>query len=276
MTTRRKRRAPAFLWRKLIDPTQIDVYEAALRDRAGHRLAIIWRLQRRRILCEVSCKSWTEAQNLKELFGGRIEKLLPDWSKRFGRLQGTKPIKVAGRELIIPGEAAFGTGEHATTAMCLHLLKRAVSLCEKGANRGHHPRLVMDLGTGTGILALAARILGAQRVVGIDHDPIAISIAKENARRNKIGNVSFRLADARRWRLPRLTKIVIANLFSELLIEILPRLKRACWLILSGILREQEPQVVRALKQSRIEIVEIRRRGKWIAILVGQKTDLRA
>jgi ribosomal protein L11 methyltransferase len=92
-------------------------------------------------------------------------------------------------------------------------------------------------------------------------------VAKENARLNKIDNVTFRIGDLRHWRFPRKIDIVAANLFSELLVEILPRLKHARRLILSGLLREQERDVRRALTRNKIDIVEVRRRGKWVAIL---------
>jgi ribosomal protein L11 methylase PrmA len=96
---------------------------------------------------------------------------------------------------------------------------------------------------------------------------MAISTAKENARRNNIDNVSFRLADVQRWKPSRAIDIITANLFSELLIEILPKLKRVRWLILSGILREQESDLMRALKRNKITLLEVRRRGKWVAVL---------
>jgi ribosomal protein L11 methylase PrmA len=118
---------------------------------------------------------------------------------------------------------------------------------------------------------------------------MAISTAKENARINKVADVDFQLGDARRWKSPRSPKdesvrsatgrirpigeladkidIVTANLFSELLIEVLPRLQHARWLILSGVLREQEKELFRALKRNKIGIVEVRRRGKWIAAM---------
>jgi len=104
-------------------------------------------------------------------------------------------------------------------------------------------------------------------VIAIDDDPLAIATARENARRNKLDNIDFCVADVRRWPFSPRIEIITANLFSELLIEILPRLKRAQRLILSGILRDQEAQLVRALKRNGIVIVEMRRRGKWIAIL---------
>jgi len=126
---------------------------------------------------------------------------------------------------------------------------------------------MLDLGTGSGILALAAMRFGARRVIAIDNDPVAIATAKENARRNRIENVDFQVADVARAAFPKQIDIVTANLFSELLIEILPKLKRARWLVLSGVLRDQEGDLRRALKRNRIAMVETRRRGKWIAIL---------
>jgi ribosomal protein L11 methyltransferase len=197
--------------------------------------------------------------------------------------------------LVIPAGSAFGTGEHGTTAMSLRLLEQTTrswgahaprvpfsaprrkffpESIARGAQRSTRGRVrspeknwaLLDLGTGTGILALAAKKLGAARVIAIDHDPIAIATAKANARRNKIDNIDFRVADLRRWKFPRKVDIVTANLFSELLIEILPKLKHAQCLILSGILREQAAQLDRALKGNGIAIVETRQRGKWIAL----------
>ena len=209
---------------------------------------------------------------------------------------GKNRSRTKNRSLLIPAGAAFGTGEHATTTMSLRLLERctrfwgvqAASLhssaaCRRrlfkegsagsrtqqaGSLRSPEPeRTLLDLGTGSGILALAAARFGAKRVIAIDNDPVAIATARANARRNRLDNIDFRVADVRRWPFPPRIEIITANLFSELLIEILPKLKRAQRLILSGILRDQEARLVRALKRNGIVIVEMRRRGKWIAIL---------
>jgi ribosomal protein L11 methyltransferase len=136
---------------------------------------------------------------------------------------------------------------------------------------------IVDLGTGSGILALAAKRFEATRVIGIDSDPTAISTAKENARANKVHDVNFRVGDVRHCKLGKRrlrgtsyggqVDVVTANLFSDLLIEILPKLKAARWLILSGVLREQERDVTRALKRNKIDILQLHRRGKWVAIL---------
>jgi ribosomal protein L11 methyltransferase len=162
--------------------------------------------------------------------------------------------------IVIPPGAAFGTGQHPTTAMSLRLLEQITGSWEAGWS-------MVDLGTGSGIFALAAKRFGAERVIGIDIDPTAISTSKANARLNGIGRVDFRLADVLGWRPPTGINLVTANLFSELLIAALPKLRRIPWLILSGLVRDQERQIRRALKQNCFRAVTFRRRGKWIAIL---------
>ena len=74
---------------------------------------------------------------------------------------------------------------------------------------------------------------------GIDNDPAAISVAKANARLNKIRGVSFQLGDVYKWNSVQEINVITANLYSNLLIEILPNLSSGAWLILSGILRSQ-------------------------------------
>jgi len=124
-----------------------------------------------------------------------------------------------------------------------------------------------DLGTGSGILALAAKCLGAGRVIGIDNDPAAISVAKSNARLNKIRGVNFELCDVHKWNPAQETNVITANLYSDLLIEILPKLRGGAWLILSGILRSQQDELVHALQRNDLDVTRMKHRGKWVAIL---------
>jgi len=270
-----------YLWRKIAEPRWLNARESILQARSGGRLAIISRPGRKRRQLEIACTSRNDSRKLVEEFGGRTEKLPRNWLKRFACLHRSKPLKVgkrlviAGkidfqtpkafvlkkrRLLVIPASAAFGTGEHATTAMSLRLLER---LTREWKNRWS----LGDLGTGSGILALAAKRFGAKRVVGIDVDPKAISVAKVNARLNKIDDVDFKLVDLRKWKFWAGRDIVAANLYSELLIEILPKLKRSNWLILSGVLRIHENKFFHALRRNKIEVAKVNRRGKWIAVL---------
>jgi ribosomal protein L11 methyltransferase len=301
-----------YLWRKSASEKWWRVNEPRLRAIGENRLAVIERPNRKRLQVEIASRSRVELQNFARQFGGRVQKLRRDWLKR-SLHQQTKPIKVGNKRLTIPAAAAFGTGEHATTAMCLRLLEKLIrtwgaqahppakagpartfgvspksssrkSWRSRGRDRQHarrvrSPDLVVDLGTGSGILALAAKCLGAKRAIGVDSDPIAIRTAKQNARLNKIRDVEFRLADVRHWKLAARSRprqgsgaqvdVVTANLFSELLIAILPKLTRARWLIFSGILRAQERDVRRAATRNKIDVIEVRRRGKWVAMLAS-------
>jgi ribosomal protein L11 methyltransferase len=287
-----------YLWRRFATRKWSRENEEELWAIAGNGLAIIERRNRKRLQVEVASNHRSDLQNIAKDFGGRIEKLPRNWLRQSLRHK-TKPLRVGDGTLIIPAGAAFGTGEHATTAICLRLLQKLISgwgaqapspvlfgaspksssqksLRSRGRDRQHarrvrSPELVVDLGTGSGILALAARLLGAKRVVAIDNDPMAISTAKQNARLNKVRGVKFRVGDVREWKFEREIDVFTANLFSELLIEILPKLRTAHWFVLSGIMRGQEPELRRALRRNKIDLIEACRRGKWVAILAHRK-----
>jgi ribosomal protein L11 methyltransferase len=279
-------------WRKLAEPGWLRAHENPLQARSRGRLVIISRPGRKRLQLEIACASRNLARKLIEEFGGRAEKWPRDWLKRFADLHKSKPLKIGKRLLIsttassqaergtyrvgrttrsgrpgvrqplvlvIPASAAFGTGGHATTAMTLRLLERLTRKWEKGWS-------LADLGTGSGILVLAAKRFGAGRVTGIDIDPKAISIAKANARLNKIDNADFQLGDVRGWKPAARWDVITANLYSELLIDVASKLKRSNWLILSGVLRTQEVEVLRVLRRNNMEIASVKRRGKWIAL----------
>jgi len=284
-----------YLWRKLADPRWLSAHENSLQARSPGRLVITSRPGRKRLQLEIACTFRNVARKLTEEFGGRAEKWPRDWLKRFADLNKSKPLKIGKRLLIsrtvssrvkretdkvertirsglpevcqlliIPASAAFGTGEHATTAMSLRLLERLTRQWEKGWS-------LADLGTGSGILALAAKRFGAGRVTGIDLDPRAISIAKANARLNKIDNVDFQLGDVRRWKSGARWDVIAANLYNELLISVVSKLNRSNWLILSGVLYSQEDELLRVLQKNNMEIASVKRRGKWIALMVCKR-----
>jgi ribosomal protein L11 methyltransferase len=272
-----------FVWQKRASPAWLAANERALAEAAGEKLAIIASALRKRVMAEVADDSRRDLERLHSQFGGEITILSGDWLKTFAEPGVRDPISVGGRlkivganaerrnadqELIIPAGAAFGTGDHSTTAMSLRLLEQISRPWKAGWS-------MLDLGTGSGILALAAKMFGAERVVGIDLDSIAIATAKENARINKMSNVEFRLGDARRLNAATQFEIVAANLFSELLIQILPRIARSLkgtgFAVLSGILRNQEASFADALRGARLHKQIVRRRGKWIAILAQKQ-----
>jgi ribosomal protein L11 methyltransferase len=282
------------LWHKLADRHWLSAHENSLQARSRGRLVITSRPGRKRLQLEIACTSRNVARKLTEEFGGRAEKWPRDWLKRFADLNKSKPLKIGKRLLIsaalssrakrgtsrmtaaarshalrvpllvIPASAAFGTGEHATTAMSLRLLERLSRKWEKGWS-------LADLGTGSGILALAAKRFGAGRVTGIDIDPRAISIAKANARLNKVDNADFRLGDVRRWKPEVRWDVIAANLYNELLISLVSKLKRSNWLILSGVLHRQEDKLLRVLQKNNMEIASVKRRGKWIALVACKR-----
>jgi ribosomal protein L11 methyltransferase len=291
-----------FLWSKDASPGWLQQHETLI-ARFGNALAIIERPGRKRLLLEVTSNSKQHTRSLVKKLGGHFEKLPRDWLKRLAREQKTQPLRIGRRliilnvggtrsthsaslrarlslkagsqlcrgsrhkgpsHIVIPAGRAFGTGEHATTAMSLRILEEIT--------RKTRPRWSLaDLGTGSGILALASKRLGVDRVVAIDVDPMAISTARANARFNKIGGIDFRVADVRKWRPTGKFNIIIANLFSELLIDILPRLAanlaHGGQLIVSGVLRRQESELIQALRLNKIGVGEVRRRGKWITML---------
>ncbi len=285
-----------YLWQRFATRKWFEENEEKLREIAGNGLAIIEQSNRKRLQVEIASNHRADLRGIAKKLGGRIQKLPRDWLTRSLRHK-TKPIRVGHGILIIPAGGAFGTGEHATTAMCLRLLEKLISgwgarapspvlfgaspkssfkesspsrlrdRDREHARRVRSPELVVDLGTGSGILALAARLLGASRVIAVDNDPTAILTAKNNALLNKIRGIEFQNANVTDWGLPREIDIITANLFSELLIEIMPKLRTGRRLVLSGILRSQEAEIRHALRQNKIDLIEACRRGKWVAML---------
>jgi ribosomal protein L11 methyltransferase len=176
------------------------------------------------------------------------------------------PVRNGARAIVIPAEAAFGTGEHATTAMCLRILERATRNSKAGWS-------MLDAGTGSGILAIAGSYFGASQILAIDNDPVACRTAKRNAEANGVRNIDFRTGDVLKQKSQDKFDLIVANLFSEILIAVLPLWKRSLApdgrLILSGVLRTQERTLVARLRRNGFAVPEIRRRGKWVAVLAA-------
>lgn len=153
-------------------------------------------------------------------------------------------------DFVIPAGLAFGTGQHATTAGCLRALD---ALKRSGRRFGN----VLDLGTGTGLLAFAAaRLWPAARVIASDIDPVSIEVVRENAVLNDIGRVRLLVADGLAHRvLARQAPydLVIANILAQPLIDMAPAIAAAVaprgTLLLAGLLDTQADAVVRAYRR---------------------------
>ena len=269
------------IWRKAASTSWLAQHGERLNHATRGSYAVIERPGAKRVRVEAFCETKDAASALVHEFGGGVDDLGSGWQARYFSAGRSEPIRIGrrlvvgaeaadglrdtqtARTLIIPASAAFGTGAHATTAMSLRMLERATRRLAPGWR-------MLDAGTGSGILALAGRRFGAGEVIAIDNDPLAVSVAKENGRANNVRGVTFVVADVNR-RPSGKFEIIAANLYSELLVSLIPRWRKhlgpsGC-LILSGVLRNQERDVTRALRASGFEPLEIRRRGKWIALV---------
>lgn len=156
---------------------------------------------------------------------------------------------------------AFGTGTHHTTAMCCRALEQVVKPGD----------VVFDVGTGSGILAVAAAKLGASKVQAVDLDSVAVRVAKENVDINDVGNV---VDVARGDLLTGITgqaDIVIANIIAtiviQLLVDIPARLKDGGIFIASGIITERLSEVVAAMAGHNLVVEKVIEEGGWVAVV---------
>lgn len=270
------------VWRKLSAAKWEDAWLERLSFLGGQRLVITALARAKTIRIEAYALSSKEAAQLTKHFGGQVRAL----KKRDFVAEDTAPrapLRVRDRllvvrtpaekkrlavefpqrqVLVIPAALAFGTGDHATTATALRLL------CDLSGELSGQPWELLDLGTGSGILAIAARALGARRVVAGDFDPVCVRTAQENVTANQIDRVQVKRLDITKWTPARTWLVVTANLYSSLLIGAAPQLFRAVspggTLLFSGILRAQERDCVEAFQQAQFQIERLIRQGKWV------------
>jgi ribosomal protein L11 methyltransferase len=171
-------------------------------------------------------------------------------------------------EIVIDPGQAFGTGAHATTRLCLELL---LELASRGRPRGP----LLDVGTGSGVLAIAGARLAFAPVLGLDNERESVAAARENAARNAV-DVEVRHFDLRSQPLPWIgagerppgSVVVVANLLRPLLLELEPKIVRPpAHLLAAGLLREEVDEIAAAFA-ARLGLRELQRResGEWAAV----------
>ena len=208
-----------------------------------------------------------------------------DWSQawkahyqplRIGRRLLIRPLWIetapAPGEIVIaldPG-MAFGTGTHPTTQLCLEALERLIEPAQD----------VLDLGSGSGILAIAAAKLGARQVLALDIDPLAVSAALENARANGVGekiiaqcgSLDSVLGGARRFDL------VMVNILARVILQLTEQglgeiVRPGGAAIFSGIIDSQQDDVEAALKRTGLRVYARHQQGDWMLIEAKRPAD---
>lgn len=172
-------------------------------------------------------------------------------------------------ELVVeldPG-MAFGTGTHETTRMCIQALERYVD----------EDKTVFDIGTGSGILAIAAAKLGSKSVIGGDLDPVAVDAANMNISLNNLGdNIRIFHGDLMQGVQGR-AEVVVANIIADVIMFLTPQLRDYIvdggHFISSGIIKDRKDEVVKTLIKNGFEPMEINNQGEWICIVAKKHED---
>lgn len=222
---------------------------------------------------EAEVRAWLAAHHGAGRYSSETVLNYADWEAG----QHLKPTRVAGFYLCPvwespepqPGDIllrlepglAFGSGYHPTTRLCLRLLRRVFTT--------DSPSRVLDLGTGTGVLALASTALGARRVVAVEYSDLAVRTAYRNIRHNrKEEEILLIQGDARQFTHPA-ADLVLANIHLDVLLDLLaiPEFLVKKWYIFSGILGTQMEQFQAALAASPLKIAAALDENLWFAVL---------
>ncbi len=203
-----------------------------------------------------------------------------DWSSSWK--QHWQPMEIGDRLIVYPAwiEApteseriiikidpgfAFGTGVHATTQLCLESL-------EMRLDGDKEDLTIADIGCGSGILAIAARFLGAKQIVATDIDPLAVQATQENTYLNNLNNIGVFQGSMEQLKQMSAVKFdgVVCNILAEIIKPMIPDFAEIVtpdgWLILSGILLEQSIEISELLEKNGWIIAALWRRGEWCCI----------
>ncbi len=199
---------------------------------------------------------------------------LEEWKKGFEPFLFVDPFWIVPSWREVPANVkhvvnmdpgmAFGTGTHETTRL-------AAQLIVKNWTRLKSPTRVLDVGTGTGILGIIAEKLGAIKIEGIDNDPEALRVARENLEKNN--SKVFSITESDLSQVTDKFDLVIANIIDGVLLQLKPDIIRVCAsggkIILSGILKEREETFIKQfLSETNLKIHQRAQEGEWTAFLL--------
>ena len=257
-------------------------FDAQLEDKKQKILEALWHLGQIMPVSEVQTRSvanldWAEIwkEHFQPIQIGEDLIITPVW------MEVNSDQRIAIK--IDPG-MAFGTGTHPTTQLCLEII--AEDLVARRASRierSGSPFTMIDVGCGSGILGIAALKLGADAVLGVDLDPEAVESARKNAAINgidrdlelEVGSLEEIISGG--YLLSRGT-LVVANILAPVIIRLLAAglekiLANEGKLILSGILDEQEKDVLAAIQAAGLRLVDKKQMGDWIALVVDRPSN---
>jgi len=203
-----------------------------------------------------------------------------DWNEEWKK--GYRPFEIGGRFLIKPSwyesvaaedktvieidpQMAFGTGTHATTRLVLELMLK---------QSGDFHR-ILDIGTGTGILSIAAANLFSGKIIAFDNDPIAVTTARDNAVKNGVGDRIDFFCSTTVSLLPMNFDLIMANIhrtvLEKMLIDIRQHLSSQGRVIFSGVLIEEREKFLKSLSLAGFAVREEKAIDEWLGIIVGKE-----
>lgn len=272
-------------WSKLSSVKWIDAWEERF---YGNDRSVISQIKGgKTVRVEVYCETEKEAQVIKKQFGGSVRELKtqnwvalsavekPPLKIRDAILVcGARELSVADelrsenptkKVIQIPAEMAFGTGDHATTSTCLRFL---VDISREQKAKGVKSWRMLDLGCGTAVLAIAARMLGAESCEAHDYDPQAVRVSKQNLKLNRVDEIVVAEQDVLNWKPRKKWAVVVANMFSTILQEAFPTIVKTIQkdgdLVVSGILADQWEVTKQWGEDAGLEFGDVVKKGKWV------------
>ncbi|MDJ0622854.1 MAG: 50S ribosomal protein L11 methyltransferase [Desulfocapsaceae bacterium] len=202
------------------------------------------------------------------------------WKKHFSPYYLTPHLVVAPtwekyevqeeeKVMVMDPGMAFGTGHHATTSLVAQFMEEEIL-------KRRNDRSVLDVGTGTGILGMAAALFGAKEVFGIDNDPVAVQIARENCRMNNLSGI-MQVSEEPLENLTGHHSLVVANIIHDVLLSMSADLQRLTEiggkLVLSGLLAGTQAESAKAVyERCGFILEELRTQQEWAALLMRRKS----